>query len=92
MTEFGKHSPNGEPTVGETVKRYLRHCEATRLATPDGMDERRRVLGAFVKAYCGLAVSACRAFQLTDFIESRKSWKSSSTRAGVAHKINACFN
>ncbi len=80
-------------TLGELIDRYLQHVKTSGEYCHESIIEREHTFGLFKARFGHLAVEACRAYQLVDWIEEhRSSWRSSSTRKAKANQVNACFN
>lgn len=79
------------PTVREVIQLYLKHSKATGLHGPQALAERMYVLALFSKHIGDMPVEECKAFHLSDWIESKESWKSVSTRRAKANMIRAAF-
>lgn len=85
-------------TVRDVAAAYLRHSRAVELHGPQGFAERERVLGLF-SAHCphpgvlmgDLPVDQCKAYQLSDWIESHQDWARPSTRKAKANIVKAAF-
>lgn len=79
------------PSVNEIIALYLRHSKATGLHCPQSLAEREQILRLFIEHVGDLPVDECKAFHLSDWIESHESWKSVATRRAKANMIRAVF-
>lgn len=79
-------------SVAEVLTLYLRHSKAEGKHVAEVIRQRQRTYGLFIKDYGELAVSQCKRFHLTDFIESHPEWRSAYTKRMRATAIAAAFN
>lgn len=88
----GNHPPVGRPlSVRDILTLYLRHSRAEVVHGAAALADRERTFALFA-AVCGdLAVTDCKPYHLTDFIEARAGWRSVSTRRAKAAEIRAAF-
>lgn len=78
-------------TVSELLALYLRHCAIESIHSPEARADRERVFRDFLAAHGDMAVSECKAFHLTDFVEANPRWRSVSTRRAKANYLRAAF-
>ena len=78
--------------VTDLVTRYLEHCAITGVHCPESTSERQRTLHAFIADFGTSEVAALKPYMLTDWIEKRPRWRSTSTRKAKCNQVNAVFN
>lgn len=87
-------SPPGtaSPTFADLLEPYFRSGQLKNKWTPAALAERKHTLGLFAEVVPGIPADEIPPYKLTDWIESKPSWKSSSTRKAKANQVNAVLN
>lgn len=78
--------------VRDVIALYQRHCAAEGVHGPAARADREYTFRVFVEACGHLAVADCKAYHLTDFVESHPEWTSVGTRRAKANAVRAAFN
>jgi integrase len=78
-------------TVGDIIGLYLRHCAAENVHSTAARADREFTFKLFVAACGHIPIADAKPFHLSDFIISRPSWASPSTRRSRANHVKAAF-
>lgn len=86
-------------TVRELLALYLRHSRANGLHCPQALSDREALFKLFISAkhdgndilFGDYQVADCKAFHLSDWIDSNEGWKSVATRRAKANMLRAAF-
>lgn len=99
MTRILPMNSHAACTVRDVIGAYLRHSVAVGLHCARALAEGEKTLGMFVEhipqgdlPIGDYAVSECRAYHLSDWVESQPGWTSISTKRKRAGWIKSAFN